>query len=231
MFWSLSVSPSRVLGLPWSGSGPPLLGNLNEQHFKRSTWEEGLPCSSSWSPLLGEQWPPINMQRNFRQHTAKLRSTYGETPINIRRNSNQHMAKLQHGETSANIRRDSEHRPFQLRTTSVPTPNKIGSNSGQHPSKLRTTSVQTPDNIRSNSEQEMIRLSNLKPSAACVSVGVRGCHLHNNISVRVSFQSLLCKCFPQPMGTAFFLAKPFLSHYLYLIAFSQGWINTASFWT
>ena len=152
------------------------------------------------------------MRRNFRQHTAKLRSTYGETPINIRLNSNQHMARLlpTYGETPNNIRSNSGQHLFQPRTTSVPTPDNIRSNSGQHPSKLRTTSVQTPDNIRSNSEQEMIRLSNLKPSAACVSVGMRVCHFtFKQKTVRVSFQSLFCKCFSQPMGTAFFLANPF----------------------
>ena len=112
------------------------------------------------------------------QHATKLLPTYGESPINIRRNSDQHTTKLQATYGDTPIWRDFYQHTARLRTTSIPTPDNIRPKSEQHRFQLRTTSVQTSDNIRSNSEQEMIRLSNLKPSAACVSVGMRGCHLH-----------------------------------------------------
>ena len=104
-------------------------------------------------------------------------------------------------------------------------------NSEKDTFQLRTTSVQTPDNIRFNSEQETIRLSNLKPSTARVSIGVRAAIYIITILSQSRFNLCCCTCFPEPVGTVFCPGNPILSHYLYVIAFSQLWINTTSFRT
>ena len=154
---------------------------MNEQHFKRNTWEEGLPCSSSGSRLLGRA-----MTTN--QHASKLPPTHGEAPINIRRNSNQLMARLlpTYGETPNNIRSNSGQHPSKLRTTSIPIPDNIRPNYGQHPFQLRTRDDRTeqPQTFR----------------GLCLSRDEGLPNLHNIFSVRVFFQSLLCKCFPSTNG-------------------------------